>query len=174
MLVASCVIAEPPPDGVAVMVYLVIADPPFELGAVIVTAALDELIGVAETVVGAPGNTAATAIVTVVEPVGVAPPETVACAVIVKVVDESPAAGVPEIVPVEGSSVSPVGSDGLIEYETPVGVAPESVVEIEVIGVPNVALRDVTEVLTPSGVVNEDDVDADPVPALFLAETTVL
>jgi hypothetical protein len=97
------------------MVYLVIAAPPLELGAVTVTDALDEFIGVAETVVGAPGATAATAIVTVVLPVAVAPPATVVLALIVKSVEEIPAVGVPEITPVEVLNVSPAGKPGLIE-----------------------------------------------------------
>jgi hypothetical protein len=97
------------------MVYLVMAAPPLELGAVILTDALDELMGVARRVVGAPGATAATAIVTVVLPVAVAPPATVALALIVKTVEESPAVGVPEITPVEVFNVSPAGKPGLIE-----------------------------------------------------------
>jgi hypothetical protein len=91
------------------------ADPPLELGAVILTDALDELIGVAETVVGAPGASAATTIVTFVVPVDVAPPDIVALAVIVNVVEASAAVGVPEITPVEVLSVSPAGNPGLIE-----------------------------------------------------------
>ncbi len=83
ILAASWVIAVPPPTGVAVIVYLVIAEPPLELGVVILTEAVDEVIGLAETVDGAPGKTAATPMVTVVLPLVVAPPETVVLAVIV-------------------------------------------------------------------------------------------
>ena len=156
------------------MVYLVIADPPLELGAVTLTDALEELMGVAEIVVGAPGKIAATPIVTVVVPVEVAPPDIVALAVIVNVVEASAAVGVPEITPVEVLSVSPAGNPGLIEYVVPVGLAPEIEVIIDVIGVPNVALKEDVEVLTPRGVVNVVAADAEPVPTLFFAATTVL
>ena len=56
----------------------------------------------------------------------------------------------------------------------PVGLAPEIDVTIDVIGVPNVALNEAVDVVTASGVVKVDAVEAVPVPTLFVAATTVL
>jgi hypothetical protein len=47
-------------------------------------------------------------------------------------------------------------------------------VTMAVIGVPNVALKEDVEVLTSRGVVNVVAADAEPVPTLFFAATTVL
>jgi hypothetical protein len=47
-------------------------------------------------------------------------------------------------------------------------------VTMDVIGVPYVALKEDVEVLTPRGVVNVVAADAELVPALFFAATTVL
>ena len=73
------------------------------------------MIGLAKTVAGALGKTAATSIVTVAVPVAVALPETVARAVIVNTVEAMVAVGVPEITPVEVLNESPAGSPGLME-----------------------------------------------------------
>jgi hypothetical protein len=47
-------------------------------------------------------------------------------------------------------------------------------VTIDVIGVPNVALNEAVDVVTASGVVKVEAVEAVPVPTLFVAATTVL
>jgi hypothetical protein len=102
-------------------------------------------------------------------PVAVAPPDTVVDAEIVKVVALNTAVGVPEIVPVAVSKVSPAGSVPLMEYVVPVGEDPVIEADTGVIAVPTVPLIDAAEVVTKSGVVKVLDVDVVPDPLLFSA-----
>ena len=102
-------------------------------------------------------------------PVAVAPPDTVVDAVTVKVVALNTVVGVPEIVPVAVSKVSPAGSVPLMEYVVPVGEAPVIEADTGVIAVPTVPLIDDADVVTDNGVVNRVDVDVVPLPLLFSA-----
>jgi hypothetical protein len=107
-----------------------------------------------------------------VVPVSVAPLPNVVTAVIVNWVGDIAIVGVPEIVPVAVSRVSPAGSAACTENV--VLVAPVAVIDvvIGVIALPTVAFAVVTDVVTSIGVVNvETAVVGVPAPAEFTATT---
>jgi hypothetical protein len=121
-------------------------------------------------VAGAEGSEAPIARETIAVPVSVAPLPNVATAVIVNCVDVNTVVGVPEIVPVAVSNVSPDGNGPAIENV--VLVAPVAVIALVtgVIEVPTVPFAEVAERLTSIGVVNVvTDVVPAPVPAEFVA-----
>ena len=62
---------------------------------------------------------------------------------------------------------SPAGSAPEIEYVVFVGDAPEIEVLIGEIALPTCPVAEDTDVVTPSGVVNVDEVDVAPAPLLF-------
>jgi hypothetical protein len=172
--VVVVVTATPALTGVTVTLYRSIVVPPVDVGAVM---AIDAVVvapvaTVPDAAAGADGSEAAIASVTFAVPVSCAPLPNVATAVIVNCVADRTVVGVPEIVPVVVSSVSPAGSGPDTEYV--VLVAPVAVIELVtgVIDVPTVPFEDAAERLTSIGVVNvvTDDVPA-PVPAELVAAT---
>jgi hypothetical protein len=109
-----------------------------------------------------------------VVPVSVAPLPNVVTAVIVNWVGDIAIVGVPEIVPVVVSKVSPAGSAA--RTENVVLVAPVAVIDvvIGVIALPTVALAVVTDADTSIGVVNvETAVVAVPAPAELTATAVI-
>ena len=107
-------------------------------------------------------------------PVSVAPLPNVVTAVIVNWVGDIAIVGVPEIVPVVVSKVSPAGSAA--RTENVVLVAPVAVIDvvIGVIALPTVALAVVTDADTSIGVVNvETAVVAVPAPAELTATAVI-
>lgn len=75
--------------------------------------------------------------------------------------------GVPEISPVAVSIESPAGRGPAIEYVVSVGDAPDIDVVIGEIALPTCPVAVETDVVTPSGVVNVDEVDDAPAPLLL-------
>jgi hypothetical protein len=160
--------------GVTVTSYRSIVVPPVDVGAVIAIVAVDVslVVIVADAAAGADGSDARMARVTGAVPVSVAPLLKVAIAVTVNCVAARTVVGVPEIVPVVVSSVSPVGSAPATVNS--VSVAPVAVIALVtgVIEVPTVPLADAVERLTAIGVVNVvTDVVPAPDPAELFATT---
>jgi hypothetical protein len=123
---------------------------------------------------GAEGSDGAIPIVTCVVPVSVAPLPNVETAVIVNWVGDIAIVGVPEIVPVAVSKVSPAGSAACTENV--VLVAPVAVIDvvIGVIALPTVAFAVVTDAVTSIGVVNvETAVVGVPAPAELTATAVI-
>jgi hypothetical protein len=109
-----------------------------------------------------------------VVPVSVAPPSNVVTAVIVTWVGDIAIVGVPEIVPVTVSKVSPAGSAACTENVVP--VAPVAVVDVVIgsIALPTVALAVVTDAVTSIGVVNVERAAVGvPAPAELMATAVI-
>jgi hypothetical protein len=158
--------------GVTVTLYRSIVVPPVDVGAVIAIVAVVVSVVVTAAAAGADGSDAVIERVTGAVPVSVAPLLNVATAVTVNCVADKTDVGVPEIVPVDVSSVSPSGSCPATVNS--VFVAPVAVIALVtgVIELPTVPLAEVVERLTAIGVVNVDtDVVPAPDPAAFVATT---
>lgn len=107
-------------------------------------------------------------------PVSVAPPSNVVTAVIVTWVGDIAIVGVPEIVPVTVSKVSPAGSAACTENVVP--VAPVAVIDVVIgsIALPTVALAVVTDAVTSIGVVNVERAAVGvPAPAELMATAVI-
>lgn len=166
--------ATPALTGVTVTLYRSIDVPPFDVGAVIaiVAVVVAPVVTFPDAAAGAEGSEAPMASETVAVPVSVAPLPNVATAVIVNCVDDNTVVGVPEIIPVAVSSVSPDGNGPAIENV--VLVAPVAVIAVVtgVMAVPTVPFAEVAERFTSIGVVNVvTDVVLAPVPAELVAAT---
>ena len=111
--------------------------------------------------------------VTSAETVLVTPPISTE-AVMVYVADGVIVVGVPEIVPVAGSKLSPAGSCPLIVNVDDVPSSLRTELVIAVIATPTASVVEVSEVVSPGFVTKVDVVIVGPDPAAFTAATTAV